>query len=277
MAEPIERFWTIADLVAGLGAGPGAVTALYPSAGHDTKPFTFLGPAFLVHRGVDMPAPEVYVYVDHTEPRDEKAAGLFFHDDRTRIRSTDVREATLRSYPVRLMRVVVKADEGEREIAVARIRVPNELAYGLCRDQGWSPDVFIGVLDGERFGGQVPPGWCENSLRLYGSAMTAFARPPRWWVADHFRPAVHHLAEGDVVRSPDPEFPVEFRKVRLLSSDWGHTTQLFGATVFEVLPLPQRRQHRVYMRQRPGEDNEEFVKRFTDALFPEGFPGEGGP
>ncbi len=42
-----------------------------------------------------MPAPDVYLYVDQTEPLDEKAAELFFRDDRTPIHSKDVREATL--------------------------------------------------------------------------------------------------------------------------------------------------------------------------------------
>lgn len=268
----IERFKAIADLVAALAPRPDPVTALYPSAGRDTMPFTFLGSAFLAHRGIDMPAPEVFVFIDHSEPNDVEDAALSFRDDRTEIRALDVREARVGDHPAWLMRVAVSDDGVEHEAGVARIRAWNTPAYWLCG--GFTPDVFIGVRDGEGFGGQVPHGACENSLVLHTSPMTWFrSRPPRWWVTDHFRPAVRGLAEGDMVRSPDRDFPVAFRKVRLLSSQWGNITQLFGATVFEVAavekPPPPRR---VYLRQGLGEDEEAFIQRFIAALLPEKLP-----
>ncbi len=68
---------------------------------------------------------------------------------------------------------------------------------------------------------------------------------PRWWITDHFRNERPYAAlrNDDYIESQDDAFPFRFKKVALLSSDWGNYADaaMRGASLFEVETLPARR------------------------------------
>ena len=200
--------------------------------GRDTMPFVFLHPRFLEQRGMSPAiAPTTFVYVDHRRP----AGPLFFEDEHTSIETNTLTRIAFDKVGGAMMTVDVSSTEAgrEREARVVYLETTNEHLYRMAQREGWTPDVFIGVCDGCRFGGN--PG-CDNSLDP-GRTPLRFLGSPRWWVTEHFSPLSGSFAPGDVVSSPDPLFPARFRKVGLLSPKWGtYGVTMFGATVFEVEP-----------------------------------------
>lgn len=221
----VTHFSSLAEAL-GPDAGP---TALYVSAGSDTMPFVFLHPKFLAQRGIDPAiAPNAIVYVD----RERRAMPLFFNDERTLIETNTLQRITVGEVPGALMTVDVSSTEpgGERETTVLFLETSNEDVYRMAADEGWTPDMFIGVCDGCRFGGNEG---CENSLRAERTPLR-FLGLPRWWVTEHFYPISGSFAPGDVIGG-DRTFPARFRKVGLLNPRWGtYGATLFGATLFEV-------------------------------------------
>jgi hypothetical protein len=213
-------------------------TALYASAGTDTRAITFTGPEFFEARHVGfVPSPNLFIYIDR-----RKQEALHFEDASTSIKTVDEGPLTLAGALGRLLRVRFEsATHGRRECVIALLREENAHIAGLVRRDGWAPDVFIGVTDGCRFGGN--DGNCVNDLRLPAGLPPSMAREvlaPRWWITDHFpnhRP-FGELRNGDYLESKDPEFPMRFRKLALLSSDWGRyaSPQLRGATLFACEP-----------------------------------------
>jgi len=120
-----------------------------------------------------------------------------------------------------------------------RVRCGNEAFAPIAAARAWVPKLFIGVTDGCRLGGNRN---CVNRLDLGGlSSSQADSVPlPAWWITDHFKEAVvpGSLPVGDLVSSKNSAFPAAFRKVALLSTDWGHYGHgaIGGATVFAVVP-----------------------------------------
>ena len=223
----VTHFSSLAEAL-GRDAGP---TALYVSAGSDTMPFVFLHPKFLADRGLDPAiAPNAIVYVDRGGP----AMPLFFDDERTLIETNTLERITVGKFSGALMTVGVSSTEPgwERETTVVFLETSNEDIYTMAGDEGWRPDMFIGVCDGCRFGGNQG---CENSLDAERTPLR-FLGLPRWWVTEHFFPLSGSFAPGDVIGG-DRTFPARFRKVGLLSPKWGrYGATLLGATLFEVEP-----------------------------------------
>lgn len=222
-----------------LGVRRGDVTALYASARDDTGPFGFLHPAFLARRGVPMPAPTAYVYVDKAGPGDSFGPRLAFEDPQTRVWTSEVYEVRVAGHPAWALEVETETgDPSERRTCrVLRIRTRNDEVFRLCAAEGWTPQVFIAVKDGCAMGGNEG---CENSLELEGSPLRYLPGLPGWWVTDHLgRLRGGWCVPGRLITSPDPAFPVAFRKVALLSTGWGFERRPFcGATVFEVESVP---------------------------------------
>jgi hypothetical protein len=208
----------------------GETVALYVSSGSDTMPFTFLHPRFLASRGMpDVAAPDTFIFVDRTA----RPGKLAFEDGEVHIETVDIASCEVAGLRGAMLTVRLRAREAgwERDARVLRLQASNEDVYGLAADERWTPEMFIGVCDGCRMGGNDG---CENSLDLQRSPLR-WLEPPRWWVTEHFYPLGGHVGVGDTVWSRDPAFPVVFRKVGLLSPRWGtYRATLFGATVFSV-------------------------------------------
>lgn len=229
LETPLVTFSTMRQALATLEE-PHRATALYVSSGSDTKPFAFLHPMFLTERGlIEVPAPTTYVFVDNGV----KAGALGFEDGRTRI-------TTLTHSPVRvagragsILEVCLESDEAgwNRTCKVLRLEASNDDVYRIAAKEGWTPDMFIAVCDGCRLGGNDR---CENSLSLEESPLRLL-EPPAWWVTEHFTPLSGHFGPEDVIDGLDPDFPVRFVKLGMLSPAWGtYGATLFGATVFRV-------------------------------------------
>jgi hypothetical protein len=238
----MESFATTASLIEATGArsliGDPPVTALYASAGADTRQYTFLHPEFLSrHELRNVPAPNVFVLVDHRQQPDPK-----FSDPATTIKTLSSEPVQASGIAMRLSHVRYTSDQfGARDFAVLTIRADNRAVQPIWHREGWIPEIFIGVCDGCRYGGN-PPEFCVNRLAVPTAmplAEAAAVPVPRWWVTDHFldNKPFAELGRGDLVESADDRFPFKFRKLALLSSEWGGYggSVLLGATLFEVI------------------------------------------
>ncbi len=198
-------------------------SALYVSSGADTKALIFTDPAFLRERGAAaLGEIGVYVYIDANMALDDASAKLGFRDARTTIETGAVERGTLFGLPAARLAVDLRTDHGERSVVVVRVHATNEAFSAAARAGAWVPTVFIGVGDGCRFGGNEH---CTNKLTRWGARAEDAARVSvsRWWITDHFGDAVvpRQLGVGAVVTSTEAGFPFSFRKVALLSTDWG--------------------------------------------------------
>jgi hypothetical protein len=215
--------------------GDDFATALYPSAGLDTRPLTFLHPSVLAARAPDAgcPAPRFFVYGDRS-----RAFRNGFHDGRTRI--TIIWRRPLDA-DAKLYGLEWQSDCFEsRRYVIAYFRSENGDLAALAHREGWTPDVFIGVCDGCAFGGN-PPHLCVNRLTRHGRSVqdARTVALPRWWVTDHFSDASvpDPFTLGSVVTSTDSQFPVRFRGHGCLSREWGgyrNWSALRGTWLFEV-------------------------------------------
>ncbi|MFN8188070.1 MAG: hypothetical protein U0R69_13455 [Gaiellales bacterium] len=226
-------------------------TVLCASSGTDTCALTFTHPAFLRQRGlVGLPAVGLYVYLDRTS---REVPTVEFDDGLTQIRVQRAESLRVSGIEGHLLTVEWQGladsshpEYGRRRVLVALLTTQNEAAASLFRTQQWVPDLFIGVCDGCRFGGNTQ---CVNQLTRHGVPRAQLSRVPvsRWWITDHFtdcREYPGELRNGDLVESNDADFPLRFRKVALLSSEWGRYRNsghppLRGATLFEVELVPQ--------------------------------------
>jgi hypothetical protein len=235
----MASFDTMAGLIADRGsqelAGDPPVTALYASAGADTKPFTFTHPEFLARRGLsDVPAPNVFVFVDRGR---QPAPG--FRDVATRIETLTEESVTVGGIGMRLLSVrFTSTSLATRTLAVVAIEADNERMSAIWHREAWVPEIFIGVCDGCRSGGNRH---CVNRLEAPPGMPASLAErvpAPPWWITDHFANVrtFGGLRNGDCVESLDGGFPLRFRKRALLSSDWGTYggSTVRGATLFSV-------------------------------------------
>jgi hypothetical protein len=211
------------------------ITALYASAGSDTKPLTFTHPRHLADCGVSsVPSPNLFVYVDRGDD-----SALSFGDALTSIATVTEEPIELAGISGRLLLVHWRSEtHDDRTLAVVRLRTENETLARHAWQEGWVPDLFIGVCDGCRFGGNQH---CVNKLALprgMPESLASRVPTPRWWITDHFQGARPYgrLEPGDLVEAEDRRFPFRFKMLALLSQTWGHYRShgIPGATLFEV-------------------------------------------
>lgn len=210
------------------------VPALYASAGGDTRALVFLHPDFLRAReAAAVPAPNVFIFVDR-DPQGDPS----FVDGRTDLTADALERIVIAGLPgwLRKVRYTPGPEDtrgyAARSVAVIGIEASNEVVSAAMAREDWVPDVFIGVCDGCSFGGNKN---CVNDLSRRGldAATAARVRVPRWWVTDHFKDAEW---SGDFVISTDRSFPFRFRRVALLTTDWGRYNwgTRPGTMVYEV-------------------------------------------
>ena len=226
------------------------VTLAYPCAGQDTKVFTFTHPDLFASRLPGVPAPNLYIMNDK-DPIDD----LRFEDEGTSIATLSRREIADGclhleiSWESRMPRDWMKPENSRRTIPVVWITADWRELSAMCGQAGLIPDFVVGVTDGCAFGGNSQ---CLNDLSIcdrHGLTIEQARRIPtsRYWITDHFshrglryEGIPNPLPTGGIVRpKPGSVFPYMFRKLALLSTDWGIYGQwgpIGGATVFEVLP-----------------------------------------
>lgn len=246
----VETFAELEAYVAGkLSVAP--CTALYASSGADLRALTFTHPDALAARGAPPElAPSLYVYVDRWGRWDDSA--YEFADGRTRIEVEQTTPLQVGRFRGRLLLVRWRAEPGSshpefrpRLIALAVMRGQNEDVASHLALESWVPVLFIGVNDGcLGFGGNRH---CVNELTVHGfpRELLQGGLVPRWWVTDHFRnanPVGAEFRPGDYVVSVEEGFPLRFRKLAFLSSEfgtrYGTALSLAGATLFEVERVP---------------------------------------
>jgi|GEM_PF-4902272 len=143
----------------------------------------------------------------------------------------------------------------DHELTVFFIEADSRAVSWAMARQGFVPDVLISISDGcTTYGGKrgcwvnglrgrpVPPrrkGYWEwrDAGWHYMSAVESVVPP--LWITDHFRYARGVVQDGDlVVRSRDPQFPFQFRRVQKVSPSWGRPYgQRYGlgsATLFRT-------------------------------------------
>ena len=224
--------------------GQASVTAVYPCSGFDTRAFTFLHPDFLGHRNASTcPGPNLFVYIDNEKFLPSEQSCFDFDDARTRVDVVSSQKIELQGIAATLNLVSHKSLAApewcrtpDRRVAVLFLRSDWEKTPGLFLRSGFVPDVFIGVTDGCGFGGNRS---CVNrldSMALPDELLRSIPLP-RHFVTDHFENAEvpNPLETGGMVRSMDRRLPFAFRKIALLSSQWGRygSGPVGGATLFE--------------------------------------------
>lgn len=237
------------------------LVALYASAGRDTKVLTFLHPEFLIIRSKSQVSKiDLFILLDRSymhgakQKEDDVVANLSYVDEETTITQSNDKELLIDGFPARLVDISWtshRADVSSYETKVLFIKCDNEQFSAVCQREHWAPDVFIGVCDGCGFGRNDH---CVNELVTHGMPRELMQKValPKWWITDHFKnydlldnngeKEVNELRDGDLVRSLDPLFPVQFRKIGLLSSEWGHygrRTAFRGANLFKVESVPE--------------------------------------
>lgn len=211
------------------------VSALYASAGGDTRAIVFLHPEFLrARKAIDVPAPNLFIFVDRDSQADPS-----FNDGYTDLTTETLERIVIAGLPgwLRKIRYTPGPEDthgyAARIVALIGIEASNEIVSAAMAREDWVPDVLIGVCDGCSFGGNKS---CVNELSRRGldAATAARIRVPRWWITDHFKGAEW---SGDFVISADPSFPFRFRRVVLLTTDWGRYNwrKRPGTMVYEVL------------------------------------------
>ncbi len=195
-------------------------------------PFSFLHPAFLNRRGLLVPAPTRFIYVDRQRQR-----ALEHHDDQAVITSTRLGAGRLGPFEgVEMLVAFESLTQPEafpaREVALLYLRAENADVRAWMATTGWAPDFLMAVCDGCAFGGNK---LCENIM----TAERVQDLPlPKYWVTEHLggvQPG--SWREGDLIEPLDPKCSIRLRKLALLSSEWGHYGPwmgLRGATLFEV-------------------------------------------
>jgi len=222
--------------------GGQPVTALYPCCGQDTKPFTFTHPDFFNHLGLaNTPGPNIFIFIDKEEHK------LEYNDANLTIEVAGEETGSILGSNAVFQKIVWISSSGEewlvqrkRNLFVAYLVGDWRRFPVVFKREGFVPDFFIGVTDGCRMGGGNPE--CVNRLSTSGLTYEEAERVeiPRYYITDHFENATipDPCPKGASVRSNDAEFPYVFRKLSLLSSEWGnygyHTT-LGGATLFEAI------------------------------------------
>jgi hypothetical protein len=109
-----------------------------------------------------------------------------------------------------------------------------QIGATLLNAMGWVPDVFIGVSDGCRWGGNPR---CVNRLTTWGKGAEAGrVAVPKWWISDHLDDA--REAGPGLFESIEAGFRHHFVKRGLLATQRGHDRSpgICGATLFEVVP-----------------------------------------
>jgi hypothetical protein len=126
-----------------------------------------------------------------------------------------------------------------RRYVIAFFKGENIELGWLAHSEAWLPDVFIGVCDGDAFGGNSPD-LCVNRLTRHDLSedQARAVAVPKWWVTDHFSEAnvPADFAVGSYVTSENG-FPYRFRGVGRLSREWGgyrNWTALAGTWLFAV-------------------------------------------
>ena len=196
----------------------GDSTCLYPSAGSDFKVLSLTHPHSLFTRGVHgFPEIGVYVVVDKNG---FNLSGEHLGDCQTRMEISARFKGTVSGFPAELLVVQWYSNNQEdvyasRTLAMVLLETTNQASSIQFHREGWCADVFVGITDGCRFGGNSH---CVNDLRRGGPANI---KVPVWWITDHFVGATlpNPMAVGDRVVS-DSDFPFVFEKAALLSSSW---------------------------------------------------------
>ena len=216
------------------------VSALYVSAGDDTKALTFTHPAFLERQaGHSMERIGFYVYVDKEEQHD---APLAFDDGRTRITTVEQRPHPVHDFEASLLRVSYEsADLPSRELAVLRVLADNESFAQAALTEQWRAVCFIGVCDG--CGGFGKNDRCENQFEDPSTSIPLRLNYP-WWVTDHLPGSTAQGGDdpqnGDEILSSSPDFGARLTQVAFLSTNWrsniGKESRLYGgARLFELI------------------------------------------
>lgn len=211
-------------------------TALYVSAGNDTKALTFLHPDYVRNKGVNnFPDIGFYIFVD------KKCTNPFaFNDGKTEIHIVSEHIEDIGIHPCTVFHLKFKSNVlSEKEFIIISINCHNK---DFINTYEFLPDVFIGVCDGCAMGGNRG---CENNLnpkslhdKYIGNINFAL---PDWYVSDHFTQSRIVKTSGEFkVISVAPDFPFEFEKLAKLTNHtiWGYYgswTEIGGATIFKVI------------------------------------------
>jgi len=94
-----------------------AKSALYASAGNDTKALVFTEPGFLIDRGAgEVGRISLYVYLDSADSLRGTAGSLNFQDNRTNISSRLIATGSLWGFGANLYNVNVDTTQGSRTV-----------------------------------------------------------------------------------------------------------------------------------------------------------------
>jgi hypothetical protein len=241
MASALVKDWIGANITA----------AVYPCSRTDTQAFTFTHPEFFATKLelLDLPAmppsPNFFLFIDKNESITPEQ-DLSFEDENTEISIKSSKAIQIGDVQAILCNVLWRSRQNsarrfsERRLSVffvasdwMQYRTRNEERY-------WIPDLFIGVSDG--CAGGVLQDQCVNRLASLGLSRTQqeLINLPPYCITDHFRNSnpFGNLRAGEYVTSSDSNYAYRFRKLALLSGEWGlrnHPGQgLGGATLFKV-------------------------------------------
>ena len=220
-------------------------TAVYACAGTDTKAFTFTHPDFYKHLGIKrVPSPNLFIYIDS-----RRNSELSFEDDATRISFVEEIKKQKIFDNAGIYRLYWESKKPKkwgalrpRDLAIIYISADWRDCAQLFRKENFVPDTFIGVTDGCRWGGNPE---CVNLLAMKGVSPDVLKKIPvsKYYITDHFENAriPNPMPKGSYVRSNEEDFPLRFKKIAFLSSEWGNYAdkRFGGTTLFAVQSIRQ--------------------------------------
>lgn len=224
---------------------------VYPCSGLDWMAITFTEKNFLEHvtKGeVVFANSDTYVFIDKQADRfyeELQGKDIAYEDKYTLIKINSCQEIKAGTLPSYLLNITWKSlkkpkwsesDLPDRSIKIILVCAHWKQFAMLLQTHRIAPYIGIGVTDGDAFGGNDE---CVNSLSAPRGMSAKDVTVSRYWISDHFCCAAipDQLKTGEYITSRDEHFPFKFRKLALLSSDWGnygHNTTLGGATLFEI-------------------------------------------
>lgn len=228
---------------------------VYPCAGHDWMALTFTTKEFLDYRinnetvqeTIEFHEPDTFVYIDkHQDYKPLLKKRVLFEDEYTiiHILKSHVIESPFKEcYEIDVEWISkvrpdwAKEDLPSRKKKIIFIKSDWKLFSNFMYLNRIESYIGIGVTDGCAFGGNKE---CVNLLDIpiHGICSPVYIKPSQYWITDHFTgyKNLDQLRDGDYIYSIHDHFPFKFKKLALLSTDWGNYGWgcVRGATLFKI-------------------------------------------
>lgn len=228
---------------------------VYPCAGYDWMALTFTTKEFLdyrinnddVQKKIEFYEPDIFVYIDkYVDYKFLLKEKLLFEDKYTviHILKSCMTESPFEEcyefdveWTSKFKPDWAKEDLPSRKKKLIFIKSDWKLFSSFMYFNHIKSYIGIGITDGCAFGRNTE---CVNLLDtpMHKTCNLDCAKPSKYWITDHFTDYRNpdQLKNGDYIHSIHDYFPFKFKKLALLSTNWGRYGWgcIRGATLFKI-------------------------------------------